>query len=196
MIAIRNAVPGSRLPALLLAGVLALGGLAACSGESPAPSSKIPAAADPLPAGLLVKTAPAGAKDVLAVKAVAKEGEKVVLRGRIGTLSPFVEGLAAMTLVDSSLTPCNEMTMEDGCPTPWDYCCTPPDALRAGSATVQVVGADGSPLRHDLRLEGLAPLWHVVVEGTVAPRPDAKVLVVSATSIHVEKEVTAGRGAT
>lgn len=150
--------------------------------------AKTPAAKDALPAGLALTAAPEGAKDVKAVKAAAKEGDDVVIRGRIGTLTPFVEGYAAMTIVDPSLVPCNEMQMEDGCKTPWDYCCAPTEELTAGTATIQVAGADGRPLKHDLRLEGHKPLSWVVVKGKVAARPDPKVLVVNATGIFVEKK--------
>jgi hypothetical protein len=146
-------------------------------------------AAEPLPAGLQLAAAPAGAVDVKALKPAAKEGDEVVIRGRIGTLTPFVEGYAAMTIVDPSLVPCNEMEMEDGCKTPWDYCCTAPEEITASSATIQVVGADGRPLRSDLSAAGYKPLSWVVVKGKVGARPDPKVLVVNATGIFVERSV-------
>jgi hypothetical protein len=150
-----------------------------------------PAAADALPSGVMLAASPGAARDVADVKKTAKPGEDVIVRGRIGTLSPFVEGRAVVTIVDPAIVPCTEMSMDDACETPWDYCCSPKEEIAAHSATVQVVGADGQPLRHDLRLEGLAPLWYVVVKGKVAAGSSPSNLVVNADGIWVEKKVAA-----
>ena len=179
---------------ILLIPMLALSlALASCKDDGPTPPTKVdvPAAADPLPAGFMLSVAPAGARDVAAVKAGAKEGDVVVIRGRIGTAEPFVAGRAAMTIVDPVMVPCNEMAMEDGCPTPWDYCCADPAELRKSEATIQFADASGQPVRHDFRLDDLTPLSYVIVTGKVGPRPDPKVLIVNATGIFVEKKVVA-----
>ena len=74
------------------------------------------AAADTLPAGLVLAQAPAGAKDVAAVKKGAKPGDEVVLRGRVGgSVSPFVDGRASFQVVDASLKACGEGTVMDEC---------------------------------------------------------------------------------
>ena len=53
----------------------------------------------------------------------AKEGDEVTIVGRIGgDVKPWIDGQAAFMLVDSKLKPCNEQG-DDGCATPWDYCC-------------------------------------------------------------------------
>ena len=148
-----------------------------------------PAAAEALPAGLLLDAAPEGAKSLEEVKKSAREGDSVVLRGRVGgALDPFVKGRAMMTVADAGLVPCSEMEMgEDGCITPWDYCCEAPESLKAKVATIEVDGADGRPLKADLRgAGGIAPLDTVVVVGKVGPRPDPAILVIHATGIYRE----------
>jgi hypothetical protein len=147
------------------------------------------AAADPLPTGLVLAEAPAGAKEVLAVRKDAKQGDEVVLRGRVGgSKTPFVAGRASFQLVDASLKACGEGTAMDECKTPWDYCCSEPKEIAAHSASVQVVGADGRPLRAALAgAGGLKPLSEVVVKGTVAKAAESGVLVVNATGIYVKR---------
>ncbi|MCK6480603.1 MAG: hypothetical protein L6R43_10770 [Planctomycetes bacterium] len=147
-----------------------------------------PAAADALPAALFLAAKPEGAVPVGDLKKSAKEGETVVIRGRVGgSKSPFVAGRAVMTLADPKLVPCSEMSMEDSCALPWDYCCEDRGVLTAHTATVEVDGADGRPLRADLKgAGGIAELKTVTVVGTVGPRPDPAVLVVRATGIFVE----------
>ncbi len=166
---------------------------ASCGGDAAKKSDFVfpppPAAKEQLPAGLVVTASPGKATDVAAAKAAAKEGDEIVIRGRIGgSGDPFVEGIAAMTIVDPVLVPCNEMTMEDGCTQPWDYCCSSPDEMTKSTATIRVVGASGNPVLSDLRHAGLSPLSTVVVKGRVGPRPDPKVLVIDATAIFVEKK--------
>src|SRR5687767_13723238 len=77
-----------------------------------------------LPAGLMLTAAPAGAKDVVAVKSEAKEGDAVVVRGAIGgRVKTFVSGFAMFTIGDmKALTSCNNRP-DDPCETPWDFCC-------------------------------------------------------------------------
>jgi hypothetical protein len=156
--------------------------------QPPAQRPAQAAAADALPGDLVLAEAPAGAKDVAAAKKEAKEGDAVVLRGRVGgSESPFVEGRASLQLVDVALKACGEANPDDPCKTPWDYCCDDPKEVAAHSANVQVVGADGKPLRTSLKgLSGLKPLSEVTVKGTVAKAGESGSLVVNATGIHVK----------
>jgi hypothetical protein len=151
--------------------------------QQPTPAT---AAVDALPSALALPDAPPGAKDVLAVKKDAKEGDAVVIRGRVGgSKSPFVDGRASFQLVDRSLKACGEGTAMDECKTPWDYCCSEAKEVAAHSATVQVVGADGRPLHAGLSgFAGLKPLSDVTVTGTVAKAGQTGTLVVNATGIH------------
>lgn len=141
-----------------------------------------------LPAGVLIHEEPTGAEPLGAVKAdTAREGA-VVVRGRIGgRAEPFVLGRAAFTFADLSLVACSEKH-NDGCPTPWDYCCEPREVVLANTATIQVVGDDGRPLRLDLQqAAGLKPLAELVIAGRITERAEGGVLVINAERIFVVK---------
>jgi hypothetical protein len=158
-------------------------------GRSKGDGAQVSAGADALPAGLVLSQAPAGARDVAAVRAEAKVGDPVVLRGRVGgSLSPFVEGRASFQLVDASLKACGEGTAMDNCKTPWDYCCDDPKDVAAHSASIQVSGPDGRPLRAGLNgFAGMKPLSTVTVKGVVAKAASSGALVVNADGIYVGK---------
>ena len=139
-----------------------------------------PAAA--LPDGLFVKESIPRALGVKDAKEGTKQGDTVVIVGRIGGRPvPFVHGRAVFLLADETLLPCAE-----GCATPWDFCCTPPNIIMEGLATVQVLGPDGRTLKTALQnVNGLRPMAAVVVEGRVAKR-DMNVFVVNADRIYVK----------
>lgn len=68
------------------------------------------------PARYLAKTEPGGAKDVIATRKDAKDGDAVVIVGRIGgSKKPVSEDRAVFTLVDLSLKSC------DSDPNCWDF---------------------------------------------------------------------------
>lgn len=178
--------PAALMAAFLLGGCCVLFGCNGDGGDTTTETPEQPAAA--LPDGLFVDAAPDGAKDVTEVKAAAKEGDTVVVRGKVGgTMEPFVAGRAAVMLgSEVSIDSC-EVREGDGCETPWDYCCMTREAITAGTLTVQVVGADGKTLKVPLQgANGIDHLTVLVVKGTVGPRPDPAVLVVNAEAIHVE----------
>lgn len=178
--------------------VLGLGVLAGCAGKTKteaqgevktgaqAPGSPAPAASTKLPDGLFVDKAPDGAVDVSKAVSAAKEGETVVVRGRIGgKREPFVEGRAIFTMGDMVLTPCNERP-GDECKWPWDFCC---EDGKGKVASVQIADADGMVLKRNIEGEhAVLPLSTVVVEGKVAPGSDGTNLVINATHIFVEKK--------
>lgn len=109
----------------------------------------------------LTSTEPAGAVGVAEAKKATDESITVV--GRIGgSEQPFVEGLAAFTIVDPLIEPCGK---EEGCPTPWDYCCAQ-DKMKDNMATVKVVDAKGSAVAGNAKeLLKLKELSTVVVQG-------------------------------
>ena len=125
---------------------------------------------------------PSGAKGVKVARADAKTDEEVTLVGRIGgDANPWVEGQAAFMLVDSALKPCPK---EEGCPTPWDYCCDT-DLLTNSKAMVKVVDASGKTVATDARkLLGIKELQTVVIHGR-AKRDDTGNLTVLADGIYV-----------
>lgn len=147
------------------------------------------ASAAKLPADLFVATAPADAKGVEAAKQSAEVGRDVVIHGRIGgRRDPFVTGRAVFMLADMVMPTCREKH-GDGCPTPWDYCCEPKERVLANTATVQVVGDDGRPLKIDLDGQnGLEPMAEVVVAGKVSMCDENGAVVVDARVIHVKTQ--------
>lgn len=123
---------------------------------------------------------PPGAQDVTLARSSAKEDEEVVVVGRIGgDANPWIDGTAAFTITDLSLKPC-----EDGCGTPWDYCCDL-DLLPKSRAMVKVVDTEGSVVATESRqLLGVKELQTVVVRGK-AKRDEAGNLTVLANGIFV-----------
>jgi hypothetical protein len=185
------------LPCAALVAALALG---ACGQDAAKPRSAAVSAVDGgragggtpaaaafvLPAGLLSR-GPAQGPHVTAAKAAARQGEEIVIVGRIGgSATPFLADRAVFTIVDPALVSCADMSDPDHCRTPWDYCCEDRAKMRAGTATVEVADADGSALRIPLQgAGGLEPLATVAVTGTVTERNDAGLLVIRARKIEV-----------
>ena len=152
-----------------------------CGASSSKPVTSAPSAEG---AAYRLATEPAGAKGVKDARKSAKDGEDVTLVGRIGgDVNPWVEGQAAFLVVDSQLKPCNEKG-DDGCATPWDYCCDS-DSLPSSKALVKVVDAAGKSVGTDARkLLGLKELQTVVVHGR-AKRDEAGNLTVLADGVFV-----------
>ncbi len=150
---------------------IALGGC----GNAPTPTA--PAAS----ANWLVAALPAGAIPVAEAKQSAREGDRIVVRGRIGgRREPMTAGVAVFVMIDPAIPHC-----EIGkCKIPWDYCCETPESITTNSATVQLVGDNGKPMTIDLGKYALKPLDEIVVVGTVGPRPTAAVFVINARQIH------------
>lgn len=167
-------------------GTLILTGCDKPAAEKPSTGTPAqPAAA--IPASLFIAEAPADPKDVSDVKKAGESGEEVVVAGRIGgSEDPFVDGRAVFTLADSKMKACDEMDMADACEKPWDYCCEPRESLIANTCTIQVVGADGRPLKATLNGAGkLAPGARIIVKGKIAQKQD-QTLVINADAIHVK----------
>ncbi len=166
----------------LLGAILCLG--AGCRDSQPPPEDENHRAGV-LPAGLFLAAPPPAARDVREVKRDPRDGDAVVIRGRVGGgKHPFVPGRAVFLLSDLSLRPCSA-NPDDRCPTPWDYCCEPPDRIAARTIAVEVVDAGGRPLA--VGLEGVGSLRasaEVVVRGRVSVGP-AQTAVIRAEGIHV-----------
>lgn len=130
----------------------------------------------------LADTEPEGALPVGEARASIKDDQPVTLVGVIGGSSkPFVDGLAAFTIVDSKVPYCSA---DEGCPTPWDYCCTQ-DQVKGNIATIKIVDDGGIPVATDARdMLKVKELSMVVVQGT-AHRDDQGNLTVAASKIFV-----------
>ena len=163
---------------LMLTGVLTL--LAGCGDTAVPQSTK--SVETPPDARYVATAEPTGAVPVGVARESVQDEETVTLVGNIGgSREPFVDGLAAFTIVDLKVPSC---AAEEGCPTPWDYCCTQ-DQVKENIATVKVVDDSGSPVAKDARtLLGVQELSTVVVQGT-AKRDDQGNLTVAATTVFV-----------
>ncbi|MBA61924.1 MAG: hypothetical protein CMJ76_06105 [Planctomycetaceae bacterium] len=115
---------------------------------------------------LLLNIEPSNAMDVSEVLQLGSNANSVVVVGRIGgSRNPWVDGLAAFTLTDLSLTSCIEID-EDHCETPWDFCCDP--ELSKNILLVQMMSAQGDLINEGARqLLGVSELDTVVVEGEI-----------------------------
>lgn len=178
-----------RYPLSLLVLALPAVVLVACDDGAPDAAQQTSAttagASEQLPASLILENSPGEAKDLVAVQKSAKAGETVTLRGRVGgTEKPLADDRAMLTLIDPTVITCETMP-DDACPTPWDACCDPDAAAK--SATIQVVGPDGRPLKAPLSgVGGIAPLKELIVTGKVRTPADTGALVIDATGIYVK----------
>lgn len=164
---------------------VAMFGGVGCDDRAAQTAPAAPAAA--LPAGLMATAAPAEAKGVAEVRKAAADGDAVVLRGRIaGEPNPFTEGRAQFRLIDLGLKTCADMP-DESCPTPWDMCCADKSEVAANSVLVQVVDAEGKPLKAELNgVNGLKPMSEVSVKGLLKKSADGKAATVDATELYVK----------
>lgn len=130
---------------------------------------------------------PADASNVIAARENVKDGEEVVLVGRIGgSGNPWIEGRAAFSVVDESLQACSDIP-GDECPAPWDYCCET-DKLPSATTLVKFVDEKGDLIKADAKqLLNVKELSTVVVKGT-AKRDDAGNLTVLADGVYVKQK--------
>ncbi|MAT72516.1 MAG: hypothetical protein CMJ58_23690 [Planctomycetaceae bacterium] len=135
----------------------------------------------------LLPSEPEGAKDVIAVREAAADGEEVLVVGRIGgSENPWIDGRAAFSIVDNSLKACSDIP-GDTCAKPWDYCCETP-ALPSSTALIKVVDQSGELVGADAReLLNVQELSTVVVRGK-AERDESGNLTVLATGVYVAKK--------
>jgi hypothetical protein len=145
------------------------------------PPAEPPAPVDATPYKLTAE--PAGAKGVTAARTDTKDGDSIVVVGRVGGASkPFTAGRATFLIVDPSFKPSME------CKCPWDYCETPDDDLKAGTATVKVVDEAGKTLPAGAKdLFDIKELTTVVVTGT-AKRDDKGNLTILARGLYVRPD--------
>jgi hypothetical protein len=127
---------------------------------------------------------PEGARNVIAVREAVQNDDDVVIQGRIGGESPWIENRAAFTIVDPSIDACSDIPGDD-CPTPWDYCCRT-DQLPQAMALVVLVDENDVPVPADTRaLLDVKELSTVVVQGK-AKRDNNGNLTVFAKGVYVK----------
>jgi len=167
-----------RILSCIALGVLVVGSLG-CESKV---ASKSATAGAQSSASHLLQSEPVGAVPVGEARANTEDGQEVTLVGLIGGSSePFVEGLAAFTIVDPKVPYC---AANEGCPTPWDYCCQT-DAVKENIATVKIVDDAGKLVSQSARdLLKVKELSTVVVKGK-AKRDDQGNLTVAANQVFV-----------
>ena len=121
------------------------------------------------------------------LRQTAKPGDEVVLEAKVmGTKEPFVDKRALFVVGDEATMISCDIRHGDSCDTPWDNCCDDDDALRAGTATIQVVDDAGEVLRHGIKgVSGLKELSRVRIAGKVAPRSTEAAFIINATRIDL-----------
>ena len=121
----------------MLVGVLVIG--AGC-GHSDVAQSPSEAGSGAMRSQYRAEEEPDGAMPVGEARESVADEQAVTLVGTIGgSPEPFVDGIAAFTIVDPKVPYC---TPDEGCPTPWDYCCTQ-DQVKGNIATVKIVDEAG-----------------------------------------------------
>lgn len=152
-------------------------------GLSMAGCSKGPAPIAPPKSESLLTSKPDGAISVIDARKESGEDKEIVVVGKIGgDPKPFVDGIAVFSIVDTSLKPC---APEEGCPTPWDYCCST-DKFPDAKVLVKVVDPSGKPIATDAReLLGVKELSTVTVLGKVVRDESGNVTIV-ATGVYPE----------
>lgn len=125
---------------------------------------------------------PGGALEITAAMKSAKAGETITVRGNVAmSKDAFVENRALFTLVDES-------TRKGCCPPSDKLPDTACDIPAEGRATVQIVDANGRPLRGGLSGQhGLKPGAEVFVTGRVETANGTDVLVLTVESMHVPR---------
>jgi hypothetical protein len=168
--------------------VLALG-LASCSDKPEEAQAPITGETTSGLASLLVTEAPADALSIAKLRTTAKVGDEVVFSGKIiGNDTVLIDGRAIMVMGDpKKITSCDLMH-GDNCKTPWDVCCDEPDDVKNSIVTVQVVDADGKPLKQGFRdVDGIKELSSLVVSGRVAEGSNEANMLINATSFFLVK---------
>lgn len=109
--------------AIAWAPALALGVALGCgAGEEPSAGAGAPANGRTDPSKYMLSSEPADPQGVADLRESARDGDDVVMMGRIGGMeNPWLDGYVGFTLVDPSVKHCHELG-DDGCSKPWDYC--------------------------------------------------------------------------
>jgi hypothetical protein len=136
--------------------------------------------------GYLLKEEPKDPKAVVKVRKEGKDGEGVIVVGRIGgRTNPWIKGAAAFTMVDEAVKSCDQIP-GDNCPTPWDYCCE--TGLLQKTVLVTFVDGAGKIVKKDARqLLKVRELQTVVVKGKVK-RDKTDNVSIQATNVFVRTD--------
>jgi hypothetical protein len=134
----------------------------------------------------LADSEPADARPVAEAIGADNEAEVTVV-GRIGgSENPWVDDMAAFTIVDPILKACSDIP-GDNCSKPWDYCCESSDRLKTHTVAVKFTDEKGSVVPADARkLFKVEPLQTVVVHGKLQKNASGQTAVI-AEKMYVRK---------
>lgn len=104
-----------------------------------------------------------------------------------GRVSDLVQGVQAFKITDQSLIYCGQETPEDGCKTPWDYCCLAADEVRANTILVELHDDQGAPLTG--KVADLKPLDILSVRGKLKKDDHGNVTLVADALFRKERPV-------
>jgi hypothetical protein len=159
--------------------IMGLGLVVAGCGRGDGPAGDLSAATVASQAIYRLDAEPPGAVDLVAALAEAEDGDDVVVAGRIGGRgNPWIDGLAAFTIVDLS------EKLQGGC-CPGPSCSGAAAGPSAPQALVRIVDAGGETVATDSRqLLGIEPAQAVAVRGR-ARRDEAGNLTILADGVFV-----------
>lgn len=165
----------------LLAPAALLALMISCGGDTKSAAPVAPTGPHALD-GYYLDAAPEGAVEVAALRGL-EDGATVTVRGDVQEFAP-VEGKAVLSLYDHALLSCDEIE-GDQCPTPWDFCCIPPEEIAEACALVEF-RQDGKLVSADLGgFHGITHLSDIVVTGTLSLDGAGNAKIV-ASGLHVE----------
>ena len=159
---------------------------AGCGDGGSTETSKTQEVAQIIPTEVFLTERPRTLDMLTEVKRDASVGQKVVFEARVGgRADPFIDGVAIFVAADPRLVSCDQKP-GDFCKVPQDYCCENKEKLKAGTATIQMVDAQGAlyPVRAEHQ-GGIISLKTVVIEGTVSEKGDDGLFVVDANRVWV-----------
>lgn len=135
----------------------------------------------------MIPELPEDAASVIETREQAKDGDEVILVGRVGGSSnPWIDGRVAFSIVDESLKACSDIE-GDECAMPWDYCCET-DKLPGGTALVKFVDGEGNIIEGNAKeLLDIQELSTVIIKGEAA-RDDAGNLTVLARGAFIKQK--------
>lgn len=130
----------------------------------------------------LLPQEPTSPKEVAAARKVVKDGDEVVIVGKVGgSEKPFTKGRASFQLADAGLP------IEEGCDCPWDFCNVPVEERKASTVTIRFINDQGQTLPTPAQeMFSIKELSTVVVKGKVS-RDDKDNVTILATGLFVRK---------
>ncbi len=119
-------------------------------------------------------------------KSEIKAGEQVTLQGRIGgSGNPFVTDYAAFMLADDTILAACDISDDDHCAKPWDYCCEDKSKIKSNIITVQAVDDNGKVIKSKIDgLDGIKAGSFVVVSGAIAEGSNQDNLIVNISGLY------------